>query len=418
MNYVLVRDTATGQTMLFAISDSDLSNPDAAVTQALGPAWRIVSNEMPGINGQIISSDPDTLAAANAWVEEQNILSRRGDSPDTPVTGGDGAPELTKTEREARSRQNQYDSQNEAYGKVSRDNAGNVSQGGQRVYTPMSGGGLIYATDDATGDDLTYDQYRQAQISQQLGLEAEGIPFEDQVDQYGRRLPLAGATTLGLDALNQRNSYQPLGEDGTRDEPLPGNTTSYGDNQPYTMTGDNVGLHNIINNGGTPDDFARYYMNQNNLDGSMSGDFAMNNWDYYDDLWAMANPGMAMPDSFDMYNNTAQFMGDMQGNGPMVGTLDAYSLWDNQFSDPYMTGNVAMGDTDGSWAQVSDHQYQQIMRNVAAMSPSMGTRNAKMIMGLIDRSYQDYRQMALTGNTMNGMSFLQYLQSIGAADWF
>lgn len=291
---------------------------------------------------------------------------------------------------------------------------------------------MVVAKDPVTGNPVTDAGWRSMRDSANRTLNSPGVDEEGNVipgsplpqsDAYGNpvdpydSLGIQGPVNMSPDELARANKTN-LPDFGNSDNPNPPNPPGPS-NQPYNLTHDNVELHSIFNKGGTNDDIARYYMNNNNLDGSMAGDFAMNNWDYYDDLWALHNPGVAMPDQLGQYENAAEFMNAM--SGPIgtdgIGVMDGYSLWDSQFSDEYMNSERGMGSGE-NFDEISASQYNQIMTNIQAMTPSMGSQNAGMIMNMVDRSYDDYRQLQLTGNSVNGVSFLQYLKSIGAEDWF
>lgn len=409
-SYIVIYNNKTGQYQLMPIPPGAAFDPIAYLAEngfIENPADYSVYTMEGQRPGETIQADQ--VASASEWVEQQNARSKNS--------------AVTQQTQEERSRKNKSAVLNAA-----------IDAPPDPMYNPaLVANPTDYVAKDATtGAPITDTGWRNARRTANIQatqvvdpttgqVTTPGTPT-DPLDIYGNPRDVQKEAGVGpaylspqeMATANRTTLPSSSGAAGTSGTAAGINPAT---GQPYTMT-DRTDLGHLINNGATDADFARYYNKSNNLDGSMQGDFVNRNWEVYDDLWAMQNPGMAMPDSMGQYDNAAQFMQDMGGNGDMVGIINGQQLWDNQFSDPYMQSERARG-TGDNFDATAQSQYEQVVTNVLALQPSMGSTNAQMIVGMIDRSYEDYRDLALRNDpTVSGMSFVQYLKSIGAEDWF
>lgn len=131
----------------------------------------------------------------------------------------------------------------------------------------------------------------------------------------------------------------------------------------------------------------------------------------YNNLSAMANGGQFLtPDQVALQGG--DFLGGLT-NSTGGNFVDSRAMWDKQFDGSYGAG--INGSTSQSPTAGQD-QYQQIASNIQSMAQFMGPQNAQTAMNLVDQAYFDYKS---SGAAMAGkMTFIDYLTSIGASNWF
>lgn len=433
--YVIVRNHETGQWQMVPVTPDGATNIQQYLADYFGDDyqnWEVQTME--GQRGNLIQTEEEAKRAS-VYVNDMNIVEQGMGTPPQPSTPKQPpAPmdQLTSTER------SQAIYTGRTAPPVTRAGSTVYSNGSQVHQSPIGLDIPVYS-DPMTGTQLTTDQKlagdRNAQAaavqSGQYNLNSRG----EAVDIYGDPVGLPGVTNMSIDQINRNEGYTPgtytqstgisapdqsNGLGGPVSQVSSINQTPGVDNGlPYNMT-DDVALQSLINNSAGDDAFARLYNDQGGYGNSLHADFANRNYGLYDDIYALQNPGMPGLDPNQQYANASEYLNamGMPTNNGEIGALDGRGLWDNQFVDEYMTSERGMGSGD-NWEKRSQSQYEQVVTNIAALQPAMGTRNAQSIMNMVDRSYEDYKQLTLTGDpTVQNMNFVQYLQSIGAEEWF
>ena len=416
--YVVIYNQKTGKYQIMAVPQGGEWDPVGALVGGgflEGDRSDYSVQNMEGQRpGELLSAE--NVGDAAAWVESKNA----------PIVQQEQATQRQgdiKT-NEARTRQTQVNAA--PRGPLQQQAAGAPSEQMQR---PM--GGNLIAGLDPMGAPLTNSQIIGAnQKTRQAAIDA-GMPTTDQFD---RQITDPTVTMMGLPQMNQANKYTPgVNTNPAQSRPLndgsnglggpsynPSNPTAgtQAGDQPYSFN-DDVALQTLLNNGAGNDMLAENYIRQGGYGNSVHSDFARKNFEVYDDLYAMQNPGAPILGANDMYGKQTQYMQEMsQPVGDGVGMLNGGELWDNQFSQEYMGSERAQGSGEDFQSR-SQSQYDQIMTNVVALQPSMGPSGISAIMNMVDQGYEDYKYLSMSGDpTVQNMSFVQYLESIGASDWF
>lgn len=350
------------------------SPPPPGATQVAGPVSASEASAFMQSGGQGMSSegvsmtqtgsqyaDPYNPAESIDWTAEQNRLAQE-----------------QQTQQQREQRQSQTQQQQQSLGAAS-DYSSNISTGGMNPYL--------------------YENVSQGYMPESSTRNPQ-VPKGHLASDFYRDVNQAGRTgTLGNTGTYLDEAY------------TPGGNFQMGNDVPMTQLGGWL-------TGGdfTPQQLMDpLVMTDEWLERTTGGDQHANKgylrdaFSSYPTLYGLMNPGQVLDPM-----QQGQFGGDFIGglSGSTGGNyVDARGLWDQQFGGGY--GQSLNDQTSASDNQGQD-QYQQVQQNVAALAQWMGPQGVQMAMNLIDNAWIDYNQMG----SNPGMSFIDYLRSIGADQWF
>lgn len=136
----------------------------------------------------------------------------------------------------------------------------------------------------------------------------------------------------------------------------------------------------------------------------------------YPGYYNMMNPGGNFLTPDEQYIHGGQFIQDQMSNvGTGNTTIPDYrAAWDMQF-DPT---NIAFQD-DMASGDAGEAQMNYIIGNITnTLAPTIGPQNTAYLVGMVENAYDDYVFRIANGELSPNMGFTDYLNSIGAGDWF
>ena len=127
----------------------------------------------------------------------------------------------------------------------------------------------------------------------------------------------------------------------------------------------------------------------------------------------LANPNMSTTQQSQIQNADKLYTGLAQGKGG-VGMVDAGKLYDGMFSG----GAGASTGPNGSLVNQTtpDKQYEKVTQMLDSLGAVMPPESLAKIQGNVNRAYLDFSHQSANGGT--DASFIDYLRSVGAEDWF
>lgn len=235
----------------------------------------------------------------------------------------------------------------------------------------------------------------------------------------------AGSLAAAVEAAAQGGTGVPGAQD-----PLPANPSDVTGGMQYNTDGTWLEGQNPLSFGEMMQDprlAMQTYLGSQGLDRHANAGTLQNMMSTFAPLWQIANVGNmnngGIPEDFEMLKGSGDFIGDMMkpaGNG-QYGRVNTRGLYNNIFSDDFVNYNTTLNDESNRGAGGGPQgEYQRVMDSLAAMAPYMGQTNADFLTARLNNAYYEYMGMKGKSDPMdpNTQSFLQYLQQIGAADWF
>lgn len=294
----------------------------------------------------------------------------------------------------------------------------------QAIYTPTDGQtyGQGEAAVDAGLQSYGEDQTRAAERARQkAALAAEAFERQKNTD-----FETLGPGYTGQGATNKYGNIDPSQFDVTP----PGGVNEQGiwdpgiPNDPGALqTGDNPYAGTYMENfaGATtlnpelmtdPGFMVDAYLNAQGLGQSSNRGTLEQAFGSYGSLYDIQNPGLTGLSPAELATQAGNFTGGMMQNAGSAPYVDPRTMYDQMFNPAY-TGQGGVG---AATPNAAEFELGKIMQGITAMTPWMGEQNANQVKVMVQQAYYDYMQNGSLD--ASGMSFTQYLDSIGARGWF